>query len=294
MFMVKKIVKGIALAFAALIVLLFLGLAVVYIIINTRMNKTYDVQAEPISIRFDSAAVASGERLVGIRACRECHGADLGGSVLVDDFPIGTFTVKNLTRGKGGLPEDFGVDDWVLAMKHGLRGDGTPLRLMPSHELSEMSEEDMADIIAYCSQLPKVDRELPPFRIGPLAYVLSAFDQIPLLPAENTDHYKPFADKVKPAATKEYGKYLAVMCINCHGSNYKGGESPVPGGKFRPDITAAGNPGKWTHEQFMHALRTGETPEGKRMNPGDMPWTITKNYNDTELKALHLYLKSLP
>jgi mono/diheme cytochrome c family protein len=292
--MLKKIVKGFALAFGALVFLLFLGLGVIYLRINGRMNKKYDVAAEPITIRYDSASLASGERLVGIRACRECHGSDLGGNVLVDDFPVGTFTVKNLTRGKGGLPEDFDTEDWVLAIKHGLRKDGTPLRLMPSHELCEMSESDVADIIAYCMQVPKVDRELPAFRIGPLAYVLTEFDQIPLLPAENTDHNKPFAGKIKPEITTEYGEYLSIMCINCHGKNYKGGKSPIPGGKDRPDITSGGNPGKWSHEQFMHALQTGETPEGKKMNPGDMPWTITKNYNETELKALHLYLKSLP
>lgn len=291
--MVRKIIKGIAVAFGSLLVILLLAYFIIYIRVSYRINKKYDVTAEQITIHYDSGSVASGERLVAVRACKECHGADLSGNILVDDFLIGRFVVKNLTRGKGGLPEDFSVDDWVLAIKHGLKRDGTPLMLMPSHELSQMSEEDIASVIAYCSQIPKVDRELPSFKMGPLAYILTEFDKIPLLPAENTDHSKPFVSSIKPEPTKEYGKYLAVMCINCHEKNYKGGKSPVPGGKDRPDITSTGNPGKWSQAQFMRALRTGETPEGKKMNPADMPWTITKNYSDMELTALHLFLTSL-
>jgi mono/diheme cytochrome c family protein len=292
--MIKRILKGVVVTFGVIIAVLLVTYIFMYIQVERRMNKVYDVAAEPITVRHDSAAIAHGERLVAVRACRECHGEDLGGRTLIDDFPVGRFVVKNLTRGKGGLRKDFEEQDWVLAMKHGLRRDGTPLRLMPSHELSHMSAEDMSDIIAYCSQLPNVDRQLPEFKIGPLGYILSALDQIPLLPAENTDHNLPFVNRVQAEVSATYGQYMAVMCVNCHGDKYKGGESPVPGGKYRPDITASGNPGKWTEQQFIHALRTGETPEGKKMNAEDMPWTITKNYNDTELKALRLFLKSLP
>jgi hypothetical protein len=40
-------------------------------------------------------------------------------------------------------------------------------------------------------------------------------------------------------------------------------------------------------------LRTGKTPEGKQMDPEYMPWESAAAFTDTELKALHLYLKSL-
>ena len=292
--MFRKFFRIIGITLGCLVTILIIAYGAIYLRVSSRINKKYDVKAETIEVNYDSASLVSGERLVAIRACRECHGKDLSGSVLVDDAMIGTFVVKNITKGSGGLRPDFSVEDWVLALKHGLRRDGTPLRLMPSHEFSLMSEKDMADIIAYASRTPPVDRVLPEFKIGPLAYVLTAFDLIPLLPAEQTDHTKPLVHEVKVEPTEAYGKYLAAMCINCHGSNYKGGKSPVPGGKDRPDITSTGNPGKWTVDQFMHTLRTGETPEGKKLNPEDMPWTITKSYNDVELTALRLYLTSLP
>jgi mono/diheme cytochrome c family protein len=206
---------------------------------------------------------------------------------------IGTFATKNLTKGKGGLPADFSVSDWILAMKHGVRRDGTPLYLMPSHELSHLTEKDMAAIIAYCTQLPAVDREPKKFRVGPLGIVLSEFGLIPLLPAEFTDHEIQFPKEVKAEVSAVYGKYLSTICINCHGQNMKGGESPVPGGKYVADISSTGNPGNWTHEEFITTLHTGVTPEGKNLKPEEMPWTITKNFTEDELTALHMYLKTI-
>lgn len=127
-------------------------------------------------------------------------------------------------QGKGGIPADFGVSDWVRAMKHGLDRDGKPLYLMPSHELSLLSESDMAAIIAYCSQLPPVDRDPGKFTLGPLGYILSEFGLIPLLPAEFTDHQIELKKEVKREVSAVYGKYLSTTCINCHGATLKGGD----------------------------------------------------------------------
>ena len=291
--MIKKIFKVIGISIGVIVGVIILAYVVIYVDVRRRIAKTYDVNAEPIHIKYDSASLALGKRLVNTRACTECHGKDLAGSELVDDFLIGTFATKNLTRGKGGLPADFSVSDWVLAMKHGVRRDGKPLLVMPSHELSLMTETDMAAIIAYCSQIPPVDRESREFKIGPLGYVLSEFGLIPLLPAEMTDHQIKFAREIKRDVSAAYGKYLSTICTNCHGPNLKGGKSPVPGGKYVADISSTGNPGKWTHEEFITALHTGVTPEGKKLNPAEMPWTITKSFTEDELTALHMYLQTI-
>lgn len=291
--MIKRIFKVIALVFVMLMVVALGFYGYARYDLNNRKNKVYRVAPEPISVSYDSSSIALGERLAGTRACKECHGSDMGGKILVDDPLIGTFVTRNLTKGVGGLPKDFSESDWVMAMKHGLDRNGKPLYLMPSHELSQLSEPDMAALIAYCSQLPPVDRETPPLHVGALGTVLTELGLIPLLPAEMTDHTKPFPKPVMSEVSVAYGKYLSTICINCHGANLKGGESPVPGGKYVADITSTGNPGRWTHEQFINALHTGVTPEGKTLNPEEMPWTITTNFTNDELTALHLYLKSL-
>ena len=61
-----------------------------------------------------------------------------------------------------------------------------------------------------------------------------------------------------------------------------------------PNITKSGNIGKWTEAEFINTLRTGKTPEGKQMDPRNMPWTMTKEFSDTEIKSVYLFLKSLP
>src|SRR5690606_3981718 len=106
-------------------------------------------------------------------------------------------------------------------------------------------------------------------------------------------HAAKLKRNVKAEVSAEYGKYLSIACQGCHRENMKGGDPVGPGFPDVADISSTGNPGKWTTEQFVNTLRTGNTPEGKILNPKDMPWTMTKAYTDLELHALHLYLRSL-
>lgn len=291
--MLKKILKITGLVVGG-IVLLAVGFYVkVYVATQSRMNKVYHVELQPLEPAGDSAMIALGARLAVTKGCTECHGDDLGGKVFVDDGALGHLYARNLTKGKGGLPADHDMDDWVLALKHGIRRDGKPLLFMPSHEYTMLSEHDMRSIIAYVTQVPHVDRELPQSTVGPLGRILTDFGKLPLLPAELIDHTATLKKEVMPEISIAYGKYLSIACQGCHRENMKGGEPVAPGYPVVADISSTGNPGRWSDEQFMNTLRTGVTPEGKTLNPAEMPWLMTKAYTDVELKALHVYLKSL-
>jgi hypothetical protein len=61
-----------------------------------------------------------------------------------------------------------------------------------------------------------------------------------------------------------------------------------------PDITATGKVGKWTEAEFVRTLRTGITPDGKKMDPKFMPWPMARDYTEIEIKSLYLFLSSLP
>ena len=52
----------------------------------------------------------------------------------------------NLTRGKGGIGARYSDADWVRALKHGLRRDGSPLIFMPSEGFAQLTAADMAAI----------------------------------------------------------------------------------------------------------------------------------------------------
>jgi hypothetical protein len=52
--------------------------------------------------------------------------------------------------------------------------------------------------------------------------------------------------------------------------------------------------GIWTEEMFLSAIRTGRHMGVSRRIQPPMPWHIYRNLNDTDLKAVWAYLRSIP
>jgi hypothetical protein len=50
--------------------------------------------------------------------------------------------------------------------------------------------------------------------------------------------------------------------------------------------------GKWTERDFITALRTGETPEGRILDP-QMPWQHFQGITDRDLKSIWTYLRTV-
>ena len=166
---------------------------------------------------------------------------------------------------------------------------------MPSYEYTQLSHEDMAALIAYSKSVPAVEEPAEPFKIGPLGRVLYLAGELPLIPAEEVDHSLKPANPT-PAATAEYGEYLASSCKGCHGPGMSGG--PIPG--VPPDWPLAANLTThesgldgWTFEDFKQTLRTGKTPDGKELNPMYMPWQYVAESPDRDLEALWKYLQKI-
>ena len=106
-------------------------------------------------------SLARGQHLVEI-GCADCHGADLSGKAVIDEPPLASIYASNLTAGQGGIGQSYTNDaDWVRAIRHGIRPDGTPLLVMPSQVYYYYSDEDVAAIVAYAKKVAPVDNELP-------------------------------------------------------------------------------------------------------------------------------------
>ena len=235
---------------------------------GSRINATYDVEVAQVSIPTDEEAVERGRHLVwSVGLCTECHGESLAGDVMSDDALFGRLAASNLTSGKGGIAQDYTDEDWVRAIRNGIRPNGEPLVIMPAEFFVGLGEEDLGAIIAYLKTLPPVDNETPERSVGPLGRIFAVLDKT-LLPARSIDHDSPILPVPEEAVSAEYGRYLGFACSACHGEDLKGGSGDFAG----PNITRSGATRDWTEAGFIDTFRTGVTPDGNALDQELMPW----------------------
>jgi mono/diheme cytochrome c family protein len=274
-----------------LIVLLLSAAALVYFTSERALNKRYDVHVKPIAVPTDQASVARGRELVEHRyVCAECHGPDYGGKPVFDAGPmVARIVAANITPGAGGVGRHYTDVDWIRALRHGVAPDGRPLLVMPSHHIGKSTEQDLGAAIAYLKTLPSVDREIPPPSLGPIGRVLLLQDTAELLPATVIDHTQGSPTET-PLTQGQRGEQLVTLagCVGCHRADLTGGGGPPPGSS---NITPLGLEG-WTREDFVRTLRTGVTPDGRRLAEV-MPRAYGKMPED-ELDALWTYLRTVP
>jgi cytochrome c553 len=289
----KKVLKVLGYGLLTLAVLVGGAVAAVYVASNAKLKKTYAVTLKPVAIPSDAETIARGKHLVETRGCTECHGADLAGATVFDNPAMGRADGPNLTRGAGGLPQGWSDEDYVRAIRHGVAPDGRGLFLMPSEEYSTLSNADLGALIAYVKSVPAVDKPSGPVSPGPVARALMLAGKIKLA-AEVIDHAHLEPQEVTPGVTVEYGKYLAVGCTGCHGANFSGGKIDIGPPDWPPaaNLTPRGRLGHWTEADFLKTLRTAKRPDGTELS-SVMPRAFGK-LNETELRALWAFLKTLP
>jgi len=280
----KTLLAGVVLA------LLASPFAVAYILVENRLNRTYVLPEEGMAVTGDPEQVARGEHLVTVlMGCTDCHADDLGGKLLYDDLLFGRIAGSNLTDGAGGVGGAYSDLDWERAIRHGLDQEGRPLIFVMASYYAELSDADVAAMIAFLRQVPPVDRELPATTIGPLTRFFILTDPH-LLPAQVIDHDHGPLRAPEEGITAEYGAYLAVACTICHAADFGGGLYVGSG----LNLTPGGDLRDWSEDDFIHALRTGRVPEGWQLDEEKMPWKRLRGLTDDELRAIWQHLQSLP
>jgi mono/diheme cytochrome c family protein len=263
---------------------------------DRKMQRTVDVRVVPVPYAKDRAAAKLGKYIFESRGCSECHGDD-GRGIAFIDTPGMQVKSPNITTGPGGVVSDYNEGDWVRAIRHGVNPQGHALFLMPCEDYNRMNDSDFAALVAYTRGLPPVAGESAAIR---LPMMVKALYGVGLIRdgSEKIDHRRPPSPPVPVAATVEHGAYVANMCMGCHGAALSGG--PVPGAP--PDWPPAANltPGEGgtmarydTAGMFMAMMRTGKRPDGTEVSQV-MPFMTLRNMNDTDLTAMHAYLKTLP
>jgi mono/diheme cytochrome c family protein len=261
-----------------------------------KMARNVVLQVRPLDVVADAARIEHGRYLYNTRGCAECHGADGAGKTVVKDG--GMYVVApNITAGPNGTTAGYKVVDWVRTVRHGVKPNGNPVMIMPSEDYSRLSDEDMAALVAFVQQLRPVPGNKAVIDVPAQVKALYAFGLIQDA-SEKIDHALVPARAVTAAVTPEHGAYVANTCIGCHGATLSGGR--IPG--TPPSWPAASNltPGKGsamvrypTAEQFIAMLRSGHRPDGKPISPV-MPFGSLRQMNDTDVRALYAYLRTVP
>jgi hypothetical protein len=274
------------------------GLAALILI---AISGVYGMSAAAVGTRhaaeshaFDAAIgrAEEGARLAGMYGCTECHDKDLGGQVLIDGQPFATVAANNLTGGRPGGP--LTDAEFEQAVRHGIGADGRALFVMPSADYVYLSDQDLADILAYLRTVPPVERDLPERKFGPVGRTMVVAGKVKFQPEliaadPNAKHL------AKPSGEDpvQLGYYLTRLCTGCHGLDLAGAPAHDPASPPGANLTPAGNLKNWDLDDFRTVFASGKTPEGKQLDPMVMPWKMIGNSNSAELDAMWAYLQTL-
>ena len=264
---------------------------------NRALNQTFELYDVPNLTLPEGdeldTLIEEGQHIYITRGCTSCHGDNGGGAVMIDDPALGTISASNFTSGAGGVADNYEtVGDWVRAIQHGVRPDGTSVFIMPSKAYSNMREAEMLAVIAYIQSLEPVDNDTELYQLGPVGRALIGLGQIPPI-ASTIDHDTVFLSQVEKEPSVEYGATLGKICMDCHGENLGGAESPD--GIWAHNLTSHENGfvGNYDLDGFVETLRTGQTPDGRVLDAAAMPYAYFGQMDDIELEAIYLYLQSV-
>ena len=230
-------------------------------------------------------------------SCAECHGKDGAGRVVIEE-PGGIYVRSpDITPAKVSMVANYTEADWVRAIRHGVDPGGRALLIMPSEDFNRMHDGDLAALVAYIRSLPPGKGTLGEVRLPTIVrmmYGAGVFRDS----SEKIDHRLPPAQPVAVAETPEHGGYVAAMCAGCHGHAFSGGRIPASPPDWPPASNLTSGEGSVlprypTVEAFTAMLRTGKRPDGSAVSKV-MPFETLGNLNDTDVKALYAYLKTLP
>ena len=280
----KRLTRWIVVVLTSLLALIVVAYAVVYVLSERILRRTYEVPSVTISLPTDADSIVEGRRLATIRGCfGGCHGKEAHGGVMFDEPLIARIVAPNLTASF----RRYSDAQLAVIIRRGLRPDGRSVLVMPAEEYMSLTDADLGRIMAFVKSLPLADGPGPSTTPGPLGrigLVTGKFKTVAQLIADA---------KVPPEATGEqatFGRYLArTTCTSCHGTDLRGASTPD---FVAPDLRIAG---AYSLEQFTDLMRKGEGIGGRKLETMG-PWArqALSQFKDEEIAALYAYLHGLP
>ncbi len=280
----KRLLRWIGIALGGLGALGILAYAVMYVLSERVLRRTYEVPPVAVQVPTDTTSISEGRRLAIIHGCfGGCHGKEAQGAVLFDEPMIGRLVAPNLTA----AVRRYSDAELTVIIRNGVRPGGRSMMVMPAEEFVLLTDEDLGRIIAFLKSLPAVEGPGPSVSLGPLGRIgvaIGQFKTVAQLIAETV----PPPDAMSEEAAK--GRYLArTSCPQCHGTSLRGTSNP----DFTSpslQIVAAYSP-----QSFTQLLRTGVALGGRNLATMG-PWARQhlSYFTDSEIAALYSYLHDMP
>jgi mono/diheme cytochrome c family protein len=273
-------------------------------------------RARPLTNRtFDAtpARLARGTYLAkGVTPCLVCH-SEMDPSAFGVPKPgtegagqpwfepdLAWLTAPNITPDRETGAGSWSDDAVARAVREGISHDGRTLfPVMPYSRFRDMSDEDLASVVAYIRSLSPIRKPLPPSAIpSPVNRLINNAPQ----PIEGA------VAEPNLSTPEKQGKYIATLaaCADCHtprdDKNQPMEDMAFAGGNVlriqgqRPITAANITPSSdgipfYTEDVFIEALRAGHVRT--RQLSDVMPWRFYRNMTDEDLKAVFAYLKTL-
>lgn len=257
-----------------------------------------DVAVVGVPYATGAAVLERGRYLYASRGCADCHGIDGRGREFANDGKGTRLVGSNITP--AGVVAQYQPQDWVRAIRHGVKPNGQPLLVMPSEDYNRLTNDDLAAIVAHVRALPAAESEVnagrPVIDLPLPAWVAYGFDWMPDA-AQRIDHTLPPQGPVAAGLSVEHGAYVAHMCTGCHGKHFSGGRIPVGPPDWPPAANLTPGEGsvmaRYPDEQtFLAMLRSGLRPDGTAI--AVMPFLALRQLDDTDARAMYRFLKTLP
>ncbi len=188
---------------------------------------------------------------------------------------------------------ETGIGDWtdeeiIDAIRLGVDRDGRRLARMPVEVFSQISDQDMYDMVAYLRTIPAIENEIT----DPDTSDLEEFE---------LESDPPARAPTRGLARGEYIAQALAHCGDCHtppNTAFMAG-GPHPGFNFVPNITQDNDTGlgEWSEEEIAEFLQTGDKPDGTQIEPGPMLGIIKGSFSkwtDDDALAVAAYLKTVP
>jgi mono/diheme cytochrome c family protein len=255
------------------------------------------------------AQITRGAYLARAGNCATCH-TERGGAPYAGGRPLatpfGTVYSSNLTPDEATGLGRWSADAFWRALHNGRSIDGRLLYpAFPYPNYTQVTRADSDALYAYLRSLPPVKA---PNRAHELAF---PFSTQPALAVWRALYFRPGVHRDEPERTAEWnrGAYLVRglgHCAACHearnllgasqGLELAGGLMPLQNW-YAPSLRDPHEAGvsDWAEQEIVGLLRTGMTPKGSVMGPmADVVYRSTQHLSEADLRAMAVFLKSLP